>query len=212
MSRVNDVGGQTGFGPWWSEADEPVFHADWEARVYALNTAMVRRGVYSLDEFRDAVERMPPQEYLGGSYYERWLHAIEQLTQRFAGRRGAARALAVTERPPAGVSGRGCGRRLRPGGPGAHRAADPDGHTRVPRYAGGRTGRVVECQGSWPLADDVAAARRRAAVGARLHRGLRRPRPVGRGGHEVTVDLWQSYLEPAAHGGKRTGADEEAAG
>lgn len=80
MSRVNDVGGQTGFGPVEAEQDEPVFHADWEARVYALNTALVRRGVYALDEFRDAIERMPPQEYLAASYYERWLAAIERLT------------------------------------------------------------------------------------------------------------------------------------
>lgn len=85
MSRVNDVGGQTGFGPVVQEEGEPFFHADWEARVYALNIVLVQRGVYSLDEFRDAVERMPPQEYLAASYYERWLHAIEQLT---AGRRG----------------------------------------------------------------------------------------------------------------------------
>ncbi|MGI5468217.1 hypothetical protein [Streptomyces sp. CA-132043] len=79
MSRVNDVGGQSGFGPLRIEADEPPFHADWEARVYALNTALVRGGVYTLDEFRDAVERMAPAEYLAASYYERWLHAIETL-------------------------------------------------------------------------------------------------------------------------------------
>jgi nitrile hydratase subunit beta len=80
MSRVNDVGGQTGFGPVVTEENEPVFHADWEARVYALNIALVRRGIYTLDEFRDAIERMPPQAYLAASYYERWLTAIEQLT------------------------------------------------------------------------------------------------------------------------------------
>lgn len=89
MSRVNDVGGQTGFGPVVVEEGEPVFHADWEARVYALNTVLVRRGVYTLDEFRDAIERMPPQEYLAASYYERWLHAIDVLTaERGAGRGG----------------------------------------------------------------------------------------------------------------------------
>jgi nitrile hydratase subunit beta len=82
MSRVNDVGGQTGFGPVVTEENEPVFHADWEARVYALNIALVRRGAYTLDEFRDAVERMPPQEYLAASYYERWLSAIERLTAK----------------------------------------------------------------------------------------------------------------------------------
>ena len=62
MARVNDVGGQTGFGPLRIEPDEPPFHADWEARVYALNVAMLRRGAYDLDRFRDAIERMPPED------------------------------------------------------------------------------------------------------------------------------------------------------
>ncbi|MFJ9851940.1 hypothetical protein [Streptomyces sp. NPDC101150] len=79
MSRVNDVGGQTGFGALRIEADEPPFHADWEARVFALNSVLVRNGVYRLDEFRDAVERMDPGQYLATSYYERWLIAIETL-------------------------------------------------------------------------------------------------------------------------------------
>jgi hypothetical protein len=81
VSRVNDVGGQSGFGAVAIAADEPQFHADWEARVFALNGALLRRGVYNLDEFRDAVERIPPQEYLAASYYERWLLAIESLTE-----------------------------------------------------------------------------------------------------------------------------------
>jgi nitrile hydratase len=81
VSRVNDVGGQSGFGELSIEADEPPFHADWEARVYALNGALLRRGLYNLDEFRDAVERIPPQEYLAASYFERWLLAIESLTE-----------------------------------------------------------------------------------------------------------------------------------
>ena len=85
MSRVNDVGGQSGFGAVVVESEEPPFHADWEARVYALNRAMVRRGVYNLDQFRDAIERMPPAEYLAASYYERWLVAIETLTAEASG-------------------------------------------------------------------------------------------------------------------------------
>jgi nitrile hydratase len=80
VSRVNDVGGQTGFGPVRPDREEPpTFHADWEARVFALNAVLLRRGMYNLDEFRDAVERMPPSEYLATSYYERWFAAIETL-------------------------------------------------------------------------------------------------------------------------------------
>ena len=79
MSRIHDVGGMTGFPAVVEEADEPPFHADWEAHVFALNAALIRRGVYNLDEFRDAIERMPPQEYLAASYYERWFAAITTL-------------------------------------------------------------------------------------------------------------------------------------
>ena len=80
MGRVNDVGGQTGFGEVDATDDKVAFHADWEARVFALNSALLRRGVYNLDQFRDAIERMPPARYLAASYYERWLTAIETLT------------------------------------------------------------------------------------------------------------------------------------
>lgn len=79
MGRVNDVGGMQGFGPVREEAGEPPFHADWEAHVFALNRALIGRGVYNLDEFRDAIERIPPQEYLVASYYEKWLRAITML-------------------------------------------------------------------------------------------------------------------------------------
>jgi nitrile hydratase len=82
MGRVNDVGGQTGFGEVVAVDDEAAFHADWEARVYALNAALLQRGVYNLDQFRDTVERIPPAQYLAASYYERWMMAIETLTGR----------------------------------------------------------------------------------------------------------------------------------
>ena len=68
-----------GFPAIEQEIDEPAFHADWEAHVFAINRALLRRGVYNLDEFRDAIERMPVEGYLAASYYERWLHAIMTL-------------------------------------------------------------------------------------------------------------------------------------
>ena len=79
MSRIHDVGGMQGFGSVRPEPDEPPFHADWEAHVFALNRALLAQGVYNLDEFRDAIERMPPQDYLASSYYEKWLHAVTTL-------------------------------------------------------------------------------------------------------------------------------------
>ena len=79
VSRAHDIGGQTGFGPVPLVEDGLPFDHDWEARVYALNGVLRARGLYSGDEFRDAIERIPPQDYLRLGYYERWLRAIETL-------------------------------------------------------------------------------------------------------------------------------------
>jgi hypothetical protein len=73
------MGGQSGFGPVPTGDDGAPFHADWEARVYALVRALRRAGVFNLDEMRDAIERIPPQDYLTMSYYERWLTAMETM-------------------------------------------------------------------------------------------------------------------------------------
>ena len=77
--RMNDVGGMEGFGALTVSESDPPFHADWEAHVHALVAALVRRGVFALDEFRDAIERMSPSEYLETSYYERWFLATTTL-------------------------------------------------------------------------------------------------------------------------------------
>ena len=79
MSRVNDVGGMQGFPAIEQELDEPPFHSDWEAHVFAINRALLGHGVYDLDEFRDAIERMAPQDYLASSYYEKWFAALQAL-------------------------------------------------------------------------------------------------------------------------------------
>jgi len=89
VSRINDVGGMIGFADIVEDPDEPAFHADWEAHVFAMNRALIGRGVYNLDEFRDAIERMPPEAYLAASYYERWFTAITTLL--------AEKGLATTE-------------------------------------------------------------------------------------------------------------------
>lgn len=73
------MGGQDGFGPVPVDDDGAPFHADWEARVYALSRVLRRNGVFNTDEMRDAIERIPPEDYLSASYYERWLIAMETI-------------------------------------------------------------------------------------------------------------------------------------
>jgi hypothetical protein len=74
---------------------------------------------------------------------------------------------------------------------------DPPHHTRLPRYARGAVGTVTDLLGRYPLPDRTAS-------------GLSaEPEPVyavsfaagelfGEGDHTVTIDLWESYLQPAA--------------
>ena len=75
------MGGQTGFGALPQPGAEPPAGADWEAHVRALTYALMDHGVFGGDEFRDAIERIPPAEYLSLSYYERWFAALETLVR-----------------------------------------------------------------------------------------------------------------------------------
>ena len=81
MSRVHDIGGMEGFGQLETEQESLPFHADWEAQVYGLNVVLLRKQLYDLDHFRDAIERMDPQRYVAASYYERWLLAVGRLLE-----------------------------------------------------------------------------------------------------------------------------------
>ena len=79
MDGVHDMGGMHGFGPVEPERDEPVFHHRWESRTFALRQACGALGRWNIDMARHANERMPPEQYLRASYYERWLAGLETL-------------------------------------------------------------------------------------------------------------------------------------
>src|SRR5437867_3173905 len=79
MNGAHDMGGMHGFGPVMREEDEPVFHAAWERRAFALTLAMGFWGRWNLDMSRFAREQMPPADYLAATYYEKWLWGLERL-------------------------------------------------------------------------------------------------------------------------------------
>ena len=72
---------------------------------------------------------------------------------------------------------------------------DPDHHTRVPRYVRGHAGEIVSRLGEWALPDASAAGipKPEACYAVRFAAA----ELFGSGDHMVTVDLWESYLEPA---------------
>ena len=63
-------------------AEYEPFHATWEARIFGMMRILASKGAFSLDEFRDVVESLPPDRYLSSEYYQRWVDALEILTER----------------------------------------------------------------------------------------------------------------------------------
>ena len=79
MNGAQDLGGAMGFGPVVPEPDEPVFHAEWERRAFAITVAAGFTAQWNIDMARSARESMPPAQYLASSYYQIWLSGLERL-------------------------------------------------------------------------------------------------------------------------------------
>ena len=79
MDGIHDMGGMHGFGKVEPEPNEPVFHAAWEAHCLALNRAMGYTGIWTIDQTRFGIERLPPDVYLTSSYYRKWAVRLENL-------------------------------------------------------------------------------------------------------------------------------------
>ena len=79
MNGVHDMGGTHGHGPVRLEHDEPLFHAAWERRALGVTLAMGATGQWNIDQSRAVRESLPPAQYLGSSYYQIWIAALERL-------------------------------------------------------------------------------------------------------------------------------------
>ena len=81
MQGGHDLGGKQGLGPInpEDESEEPVFHAEWERRMFALTLATGMLGKWNIDQSRFARERQHPVDYLKNSYYENWYEGTTTL-------------------------------------------------------------------------------------------------------------------------------------
>src|SRR5262245_35692187 len=79
MDGMHDLGGKQGFGKVRYALNASAFHAKWEVRANSLYAFAVRRGIFNMDEYRHAIERMEPRHYLSASYYERSLTGMATL-------------------------------------------------------------------------------------------------------------------------------------
>ena len=225
MNGVHDMGGMHGFGAVPVD-DDAQFHADWERVVFALMRAIRPQGIYNIDESRYAIERIEPAEYLGSTYFERWLASIERnlvetgyLTEdeiESAHRRAldledpaelvperrdpelADQVRAAFEQP-ASFDRPDDEPRFAEGDAVRVRNDHPEGHTRCPRYVRRTTGVVRDVHGNYVFPD------------ANAH-GEERDEPLYTVAFDadelwgadaenpddtISVDLWEPYLRPA---------------
>ena len=211
-----------GFGPINAEpeAEEPVFHADWEKRVFGLVRAVGALGKWNSDMSRYARERQHPLDYLRHSYYENWLAGLEKLlvetglataeelatgkASQLADedlrkrRLGAEEVAAIVTRGSPATLPAAAPPRFRPGDQVRARNRHPAGHTREPRYLRGRVGVIHDHHGAHILPDLSAEG---VCVGRHLYSVRFEASELwgenANGNSAVYVDLWEDYLEPA---------------
>lgn len=226
MNGVHDIGGMDGFGPIPIEKNEPVFHAAWEGRMYAIAISLARK-FRNTDEFRHAIERIPAPVYLDSSYYERWLNAIMTLlvernnvTRDELTSRGAAPV--APSQPSNRFEGdspkaRRRSARFRIGDRVVARNLNSTGHTRLPRYVRGKRGVIESDWGTYVFADsnahhggDRTQHVYSVSFAARELWGKDAPR-----NDTLRIDLWEDYLEPdltsTKPAKKKSGANARAA-
>jgi nitrile hydratase beta subunit len=208
MNSMHDMGGMDGFGPVITEANEPVFHSEWERRMFAIGSALPYAMPYGLDDLRREIERIPPVDYLRWPYYAYWLHAIGRLLEKRRAPHMTKRA-AVTAEIVEKLIRRGASTRMSADGivplfsvgdKVRARNIHPTGHTRLPRYARGRTGRIERNHGVFRFADSNARGE-----GPHPHHlytvAFTAPELWGEdaASHDkVFLDLWGDYLEPVS--------------
>jgi nitrile hydratase subunit beta len=219
MNGVHDMGGEQDMGPIQYEKDEPVFHAPWEGRVYAMNRALGAWRKWNLDASRHDKELMPPADYFRMSYYEKWLNSIVGLSIKgslvtraeiesgkpapgsskaappmIAADAQAAASIRASARRQVAVAPRfAVGQRVRA------RNINPVGHTRLPRYARAKSGTIERDHGVFVFPDTSAhflGDKPQHVYSVRfsareLWGDQAKPQDA------VYLDMWDDYLEPA---------------
>lgn len=202
MDGIHDMGGRQGFGRIRYALKAQTFHEPWEKRVNALYSLAVKAGIFNMDEYRHAIERMEPRHYLSASYYERSLTSLATLcvekgilTQEELERRAQGQfPLSMPSAPGRGnVPTR---QTFKPGDKVRVRTDHVPGHVRMPGYIRGKTGVVVSESPKYPFPDAHAHgihAEDEPTYDVRFNAGELWPNDAEPA--HVHVGVFQSYLE-----------------
>lgn len=222
MNGIHDMGGMDGFGKVEPELDEPPFHAAWEGRALALNRVVPVTGDWNIDVGRYWIETLPPEVYLGSSYYRKWMLRLERLcvarglvteAELAAGHAAApgqsggqpgrkvVHAAEVDgmlmrrnyDRPAAAPARFKVGQRVRT------KNMHPVSHTRLPRFARGHTGTVERIQGChvYPDASVAEGVERGEWLYTVTFDGRELWGPDSDPTLQVSIEAFEPYLEAA---------------
>lgn len=220
MNSIHDLGGMSGMGPLPFEENEPVFHSDWERKVFGVNMVMIMTGLYVADEERYAMEQIPAARWLNTSYYTKWIDGFEQilmskgiatLEELRTGKAttvlphwaadlrpvepDAIGGIAKTNFPVTGDAG--TEPKFKVGDKVRARNMHPKTHTRLPRYLRGRVGTIESQPDAFKFADDLAE---RAGSNPKHVYNIRFEAeelwgPQAGPRDAVYIDLYEPYLE-----------------
>lgn len=218
MNGPQDLGGQMGFGPIAPEKDEPLFHVDWEKRALGLTIAAGAMGHWNIDESRHARESLHPADYYASTYYEIWIKALEALLKRHgfvsAQELKEGHSLGMGTEPKRTLKAENVAAALAKGGPcdrpvtstPRFKAGDrvhthnlnPQTHTRLPRYARGKIGRIEAVRDGFVFPDTNAHGK---GENPQYVYTVVFPATEIWGDEAdptltVSIDAWESYLEP----------------
>ena len=201
-----DLGGRPNSEAVLPEPEGELFHASWEPRVLAVTLAMGATGSWNIDMSRAVRESLPDYAHL--SYYQIWFEALQRmLDERGLLRRDAfalPRVLQAGAVPAVLAKGAPTLRdttatpRFAIGQPVRTRAQPVPRHTRLPGYAMGRVGVIERLHGMHVFADAHAQGLGEqpqwlyavAFDASELWGDVAAP------GGSVSLDAWESYLEP----------------
>jgi len=220
MNGIHDMGGMHGMGPIVHEENEPVFHEPWEGRVYAITRAIGAWRKWNIDAGRYGIETLPPVDYLRMSYYEKWLarniellikHGLVTREEIESGRPAPGSARVTPQLKAADIPAMAArrGSYMRPdanaqvrfevGQPVRARNINPEGHTRLPRYARGKQGVISRDHGIFVFPDTNASFQ--GEQPQRLYSVRFAARELwgdqASALDSVYIDMWDSYLERA---------------
>jgi nitrile hydratase subunit beta len=217
MNGIHDMGGMQDMGPIRPEKHEPVFHATWEARVFALDMAVP--GDWTGAAERHQIELIPPEDYLRMSYYEKWLTSLVELIVKTSmvarAEIDSGKAIEGTKKPDHVLRVAEVAPMIEKGFPStrnvpvaAHfqagqrvraRKVNPVGHTRLPRYARGKMGTIERDCGVFVFPDTNAHGLGEKPQHVYSVRFAARELWGDEASQRdaVYVDMWDDYLEPA---------------